>query len=68
MRSYDDILEHVIEDPDEEMPEHVLHELSLVAPRLEELRDFSNVFEEHLGQRLDPSLFWGLMGLMLTVS
>lgn len=67
-RSYDDILEHLINDPDEPLSDSVLRELSLIRPRLVDLRDFSHDFSVRLGPSLDPSSFWGLMGVMLTVS
>ncbi|CAM1508596.1 Fc.00g054440.m01.CDS01 [Cosmosporella sp. VM-42] len=67
-RSYDDIVEHLINDPDEPLSDSVLRELSMIRPRLVELRDFSHDFAERLGPSLDPGLFWGLMGVMLTVA
>ena len=67
-RNYDDIQEHLVDDPDEPWSESVLRELSLILPRLYELRDFSLDFSDRLGPRLDPSPFWGLMGVLLTVA
>lgn len=61
-------MEHIIADPDEPLPEAVLLELSMIRPRLVKFRDFSKVFAERLGLSLDPSLFWGLMGTLLTAS
>lgn len=40
----------------------------MIRPRLVKFRDFSKVFAERLGLSLDPSLFWGLMGTLLTAS
>jgi hypothetical protein len=40
----------------------------MIRPRLVVFGDFIQVFAERLGPRLDPSLFCGLMGTMLTVS
>ncbi|KAH8714837.1 hypothetical protein GQ44DRAFT_776005 [Phaeosphaeriaceae sp. PMI808] len=67
-RNYDDILEHVINDPDEPISDLALRELSMIRLRLVELRDFSSVFAHKLGPELDPAFFWGMLGLMLTVS
>ncbi len=67
-RSYEDIIENLINDPTEPLTDDVLRELSMIRPRLVEFRDFSQVFRERLGPKLDSSLFWGLMGTMLTVS
>ncbi|KAK4665522.1 hypothetical protein QC763_402300 [Podospora pseudopauciseta] len=67
-RSYDDIIEHLINDPDEPFPDSVLEELSMIRPRLVEFRDFSKIFAEKLGPKLDPSLFWGLMGTLVVAA
>ncbi|RMJ08393.1 hypothetical protein CDV36_011978 [Fusarium kuroshium] len=64
-RNYDDIVEHLINDLHEPLSEVVLRDLSMIRPRLIELRDFSDDFGRELGPRLDPSPFWGLMGLMV---
>ncbi len=67
-RSYEDIIENLINDPTDPLNDDVLRELSMIRPRLVGFRDFSQVFGQRLGPRLDSSLFWGLMGTMLTVS
>lgn len=67
-RNYEDIIENLINDPAEPLTDDVLRELSMIRPRLVVFRDFCQVFAERLGPRLDPSLFWGLMGTTLTVS
>jgi hypothetical protein len=46
----------------------MVYKLSIIGPRLAELRDFSDLFAEKLGPRLNPGVFWGFLGLTLTVS
>ncbi|KAJ8132115.1 hypothetical protein O1611_g1504 [Lasiodiplodia mahajangana] len=68
IRSHDDILENLIDDPDNPLPGAVKNELSMISPRLWVLRDYSDDFANRLGPRLDPAIFWGLMGVMFTAA
>ncbi len=56
-RNYDDILEHVINGPNEPIFDLALRELSIISSCLLELRDFSLVFAHTLGIELDQSPF-----------
>lgn len=66
-KTYEDVQKHAIHDSDEtdEESQAFLQELVPIKPRLVDLRNFSALFAGRLGTKLDPSVFWGLLGLML---
>lgn len=66
-RTYEDVIEHVFVDQDEEPNPAALQELALLRPRLIDLKNFSEFFAAELGQKLDAGIFWGMLGLLLTV-
>jgi hypothetical protein len=66
-RTYEDVQEHVFVEQDEEASEAALQELAMLQPRLTELKNFSTFFATELGPNLDTGMFWGLLGLLLTV-
>lgn len=66
-RTYRDIQEHVFAEQDEEASEAALHELAMLQPRLIDLKKFSDYFSAQLFSTLDTEIFWGLLGLLLTV-
>lgn len=66
-RTYEDVLEHVFVDQDEEPDPAALQELTLLRPRLIDLKNFSDFFATKLGGTLDTGIFWGMLGLLLTV-
>lgn len=66
-RTYQDIEEHVFAEQDEEASEAALHELAMLQPRLIDLKVFSEFFSTQLFSSLDTGIFWGLLGLLLTV-
>lgn len=67
-RTYDDVLEHVFTDQDEEPNPAALQELNLFRPRLIDMKNLIDFFATKLGRTLDTGVFWGLLGLLLTVS
>lgn len=67
-RTYEDVQEHVFVEQDEEASEAALQEMAMLQPRLADLRNFSDFFFKELGSNLDTGTFWGLLGLVLTVS
>lgn len=66
-RTYEDVQEHVFVEQDEEASEAALQELAMLQPRLVDLKNFSDFFATQLRPTLDTSMFWGLIGLLLTV-
>lgn len=62
-RNYDDIKEDFLEGLDD-----THQDLGMLEPRLVYLRSFSDYFSTGLGPELDPKIFWGLVGLILTAS
>lgn len=67
-KTYEDVQKHAIHDSDEadeKSSPAVLQELVPIKPRLIDLWNFSTFFAGRLGTKLDPSVFWGLLGLML---
>lgn len=66
-RTYEDVQEHVFVEQDEEASEAALQELAMLQPRITELKNFSTFFATKLGPSLDTGIFWGLLGLLLTV-
>lgn len=67
-RTHGDVQKHVIDEQDEAASDISLQELAMLRPRLLDLRIFSDFFAERLGPILDPGIFWGLIGLLLTVN
>ncbi|KAA8645136.1 uncharacterized protein ATNIH1004_009353 [Aspergillus tanneri] len=67
-RTYQDIQEHVFAEQDEEASEAALHELAMLQPRLIDLKNFSEFFSTQLFSTLDTGIFWGLLGLLLTLA
>ena len=65
-RTYEDVQEHVFAEQDELASELALHELAMLQPRLVDLKKLSDVFTQ-LRPTLDTGMFWGLLGLLLTV-
>jgi hypothetical protein len=65
--AFGDIQQHVIFGQDDVASQAALQELAMLQPRLVDLQNFSDFFADKLGQRLDPGLFWGLLGVILTV-
>lgn len=66
-RTYDDVQRHVFDEQDEEASEAALQELAMLQPRLVDLKIFSNFFATQLRPTLDTGIFWGMLGLLLTV-
>lgn len=68
-RTYEDVHDHVFFEQDEEASEAALQELSMLQPRLVDLKNFSNFFATELRTHpsLDTGVFWGLLGMLLTV-
>lgn len=64
-RTYRDVKEHVLVEEDEETSR--AQELALLQPRLIDLKNFGDFFATQLRSTLDTSVFWGLLGLLLTV-
>lgn len=67
-RTYEDVREYVFVEQDEEASEAALQELAMLQPRMVDLKDFSDFFTSHLHPAPGTSVFWGLLGLLLTVS
>lgn len=66
-RTCEDVKEHVFVEQDAEASEAALQELVMLEPRLVDLKNFSDFFATQLGPTLDTGMFWGLLGLLLTV-
>jgi hypothetical protein len=66
-RTYEDVRKHVFVEHDAEASEAALQELAMLQPRLLDLKNFSDFFATQLRSTLDTSIFWGLLGLLLTV-
>lgn len=66
-RTYEDVQEHVFVEQDAEASEAALQELAMLQPRLVDLKNFSDFFATQLRPTLDTGMFWGLLGLLLTV-
>lgn len=68
-RNFEDVKEHVFAEQDEEASEDALQELAMMRPRLVDLKNISEFFATrlHSTTTLDTSMFWGLLGLLLTV-
>lgn len=66
-RTYEDVKEHVFVEQDAEASEAALQELAMLQPRLVDLKNFSDFFATQLRPTLDMGIFWGLLGLLLTV-
>ena len=66
-RTYKDVQEHVFVEQDEEASKTALQELAMLQPRLVDLKNFSDFFATQLRPDLDTDMFWGLLGLLLTV-
>ncbi|KAK1720837.1 hypothetical protein BDP67DRAFT_501036 [Colletotrichum lupini] len=62
-RNYDDIKEEFLGGMDE-----IHQEISMLEPRFVYLRSFSDYFSTKLGPKLNPEVFWGLFGLILTIA
>lgn len=65
--TFEDVQEHVSLEQDEDASEVVLLELARLQPRLVDLEKFSDFFATKLGPPLDTGIFWGVLGLLLTV-
>ncbi|KFY18119.1 hypothetical protein V492_00130 [Pseudogymnoascus sp. VKM F-4246] len=66
-RTYEDVQEHVFAEQDELASEAALHELAMLQPRLVDLKKLSDFFTQ-LRPTLDTGMFWGLLGLLLTLA
>lgn len=66
-RTYEDVQEHVFVEQDEEASDAALQELAMLQPRLVDLKNFSDFFVTQLRPSFDTGIFWGLLGLLLTV-
>ena len=66
-RTHEDVLEHVFANQDGEPSPAALQELTLLQPRLIDLKNFSDFFATELGATLDTGIIWGILGLLLTV-
>ena len=66
-RTHEDVRQHVFVEQDEEASKGALQELAMLQPRLVDLKNFSNFFATQLHPNLDTGIFWGLLGLLLTV-
>lgn len=67
-RSLDDIQKKIIDKPEESTSDRNLQGVAMVRPRLIDLKYFSDFCANQLGPVLDLGVFWGLLGLLLTVS
>ncbi len=66
-KTFESIEKHLVAEYDETVPDTTRQELAMLQPRLADLQNFSNFFAHNLGLDLDPSIFWGLLGLILAV-
>ncbi|KAI6783832.1 uncharacterized protein J7T54_001708 [Emericellopsis cladophorae] len=66
-RTYQDVREDFIVAQDEEPPEAALQELAMLEPRLGDMNNFSDFFAAQLCAMLDPSMFWGLLSLLISL-
>ncbi|KAK2766901.1 hypothetical protein FQN54_006215 [Arachnomyces sp. PD_36] len=68
LRTPEDVNERVFVDQDEEASKASLQELAMLQPRLIDLKSFSEFFAKQLGPGLDTDMFWGMLGLLLTLA